>query len=126
MVLALLVGMTTEITIYPPQANLSPYQQRMNKAPDIVNDDFFAGFADLLDIVNPLQQLPGISTAYRELSGDTISSGARLLGGTLFGGPFGFLVALANEIIQSDSGKDIGGSLFAAASGKYEEANGLS
>lgn len=122
--------MTTQITIYPPpEPNLSPYQQRLTKAPDIVNDDFFGeggfSFKSVLDIINPLQQLPIISTAYRELTGDTISSGSRLAGGALFGGGVGFLVALANEIVGENTGKDIGSHLFAAVTGKYEQSSEL-
>jgi hypothetical protein len=122
--------MTTQITIHPqPERNLSPYQQRQANAPDIINDDFFGAgginFKSILDIFNPLQQLPVISTAYRELSGDTISTGSRLIGGALLGGPIGLALALANEIIESSSGKDIGGNLMAAVSDKYKETGNL-
>ena len=33
-------------------------------------------FDSLLDVVNPLQQLPVVSTIYRAVTGDTISTGA--------------------------------------------------
>jgi hypothetical protein len=122
--------MTTEITIYPlPESNPSPYQQRMLKTPDIVNNDFFGkggfSFKSLVDIFNPLQQLPVISTAYRELTGATISSRAHLIGGALFGGGIGFAVAIANEIISDATGKDIGGNLFAAVSNQYKKTTSL-
>jgi hypothetical protein len=117
--------MTEQIIIHPISSNPSPYQARMAKAPEIQNDSFFESFADLLDVINPLQHIPLVSTAYRELTGDTISSGARIMGGALFGGPIGFVTALANEIVESVSGKDIGGNLFAMATGKYEQANTL-
>ncbi len=122
--------MTTEITIYAqPERNLSPYQQKMAKGYDVTNDNFLGAggvsFKSVLDIFNPLQQLPVISTAYREISGDTISTGSRLLGGTLIGGPIGFAVALLNEIVQSGTGKDIGGNLFAAVTDKYNQTDKL-
>jgi len=118
--------MTTQITIHPlPEANLSPYQSRAPKAPDIVNDDFFANFADILDVINPLQQIPGISTAYRALTGDKISFGARIAGGFLLGGPVGLFASIANAIIEQETGGDIGKNLFAAVAGKYQEANQL-
>lgn len=120
-----------QITIYAqPQRSLSPYQQRMEKPFELVNDDFFGvgglSFKSILDSVNPLQQLPVISTAYRELTDDTISAGSRLVGGTLLGGPIGFAIALFNEIVSSNTGKDVGGNLIAAVSDKYSAADKLS
>ena len=52
-------------------------------------DDHPLTFGDVLDLVNPLQHLPGISTVYRRLTGDVISPAMRLAGGALFGGPLG-------------------------------------
>ncbi|MEQ1789003.1 MAG: hypothetical protein ABL857_01030 [Rickettsiales bacterium] len=125
--------MTTQITIYPqpekPERNLSPYQQRKEKPFDIVNDNFLGdgglSFKSVLDVVNPLQQLPVISTAYREITDDTISTGARLIGGALLGGPLGFVMALVNEIVNSSTGNDIGGNLLAAATDKYKASEQL-
>ncbi len=119
-----------QITIYAqPERSLSPYQQRMEKPFELVNDDFFGAgglsFKSVLDTVNPLQQLPIVSTAYREMSGDTIATGSRLIGGALLGGPLGFAVALINEIISSGTGKDIGGNLIAAVSDKYKATEAL-
>lgn len=81
-------------------------------------------FSDILDIINPFQQLPVVSTLYREASDDGISTASRLAGGALLGGPVGFLLALFNTIIEDVSGKDVGGHLMAAmADGKSQEAN---
>ena len=122
--------MTTEITIYAqPERSLSPYQLRNANAPDIINDDFLGSgglsFKSVLDSVNPMQQLPIISTAYREMTGDTIATGSRLIGGALLGGPLGFAVALVNEIVSSSTGKDIGGNLLAAITDKYKVSEEL-
>lgn len=68
-------------------------------------------FGDVLDSINPLQQLPGISTIYREATGETISAGSRLVGGALLGGPLGLLFAFINTAIEGNSGKDIGGQI---------------
>ena len=114
--------MTTQITIHPLPEASSPYQQRMAKAPETVNDDFFGSFADILDVINPLQHLPVVSTLYREFSGDTLSAGARIRGGTLFGGPIGLFASIVSSIIEGETGGDIGKNVFAAASGKYEKA----
>lgn len=125
--------MTTQITIYAqpekPERHLSPYQQRIEKPYDVTNDDFFGSggvsFRSVLDTINPLQQLPVISTAYREISGDTISTGARLIGGALLGGPIGFALALVNEMVAGSTGKDIGGNLIAMVSDKYKASGEL-
>ncbi len=50
-------------------------------------------FADVIDIVNPLQHIPILSTFYRKLTGDTIDPAIRIAGGALFGGPLGALAS---------------------------------
>lgn len=47
-------------------------------------------FDDVIDVVNPLQHIPVVSTVYRWLTGDTISPAAELAGGALYGGAVGF------------------------------------
>lgn len=65
-------------------------------------------FADILDVVNPLQHLPVISIVYRAITGNTISPASRILGDTLFGGPIGAAVGAANALLEYESGKDVG------------------
>ncbi|MDP7642074.1 MAG: hypothetical protein QGI52_06445 [Alphaproteobacteria bacterium] len=76
------------------------------------SDGFFGadgfGFDDFLDLINPLQHIPIISTIYREITGDAISDGARIFGGALFGGPLGFAAAIGNAAVKQASGKDVG------------------
>lgn len=118
--------MTTAITIHPePQPNLSPYQQTQPKAPNIVNDNFFGSFADILDVINPLQHIPVVSTLYREFTGDPMSVGSRIAGGALFGGPIGLIAAIIDSIVEQGTGKDIGSNMFAAATQKYERISKL-
>ena len=50
-------------------------------------------FGDFLDIINPLQHIPVVSTVYRMITGDEIGMGARMVGGALFGGAIGFAAA---------------------------------
>ena len=64
-------------------------------------------FDDFLDIINPLQHIPVISTLYRELSGDQIAHMPRILGGALFGGPIGAGAAVVNAALHQETGKDI-------------------
>ena len=70
-------------------------------------DDGFS-FSDLIDIVNPLQHIPVVSTFYRETTGDEISAAPRMMGSTLFFGPLGFVSALANVVVEENTGMDIG------------------
>ncbi|WP_346896923.1 hypothetical protein [uncultured Roseibium sp.] len=78
------------------------------------------GFKDFLDVINPLQHIPGISELYRAVTGDAISDGARYSGNALYGlalgGPIGFGVmtgysiastALAGEPKSAGSGPEM-------------------
>ncbi|MEM6491121.1 MAG: hypothetical protein AAF684_04360 [Pseudomonadota bacterium] len=73
-------------------------------------DDGFT-FGDVLDVVNPLQHLPVVSMIYRELTGDTISQGSRLVGGLLFGGPSGAVFAALDTAIEAESGRSFAGNI---------------
>ncbi len=84
-------------------------------------DDGF-GFDDFLDIINPLQHLPIIGTLYRAVTGDEMDGIARVAGGALFGGPLGFALALADTAFESETGKDIGGTMLAAVTGGGDAA----
>lgn len=64
-------------------------------------------FLDLLDVINPLQHIPFVSTLYRALTGDTIAPASRVAGGALFGGPIGAAVSFVNSLVAEWSGKDI-------------------
>ena len=71
-------------------------------------------FWDLLDVINPLQHIPIISSLYRRLSGDEISPFARIAGATLFGGPIGAAVAVLDSAFEHKTGRDIGATVLAA------------
>lgn len=71
-------------------------------------------FGDVVDIVNPLQHLPVVSTLYRAITGDEIDPGARMIGGALFGGPAGFAGAVVNNAMVEHTGKDVGETVLAA------------
>ncbi len=70
-------------------------------------------FLDFLDIINPLQHIPLVSAVYRDQTGDTIDPATRVLGGTLFGGPIGTAVSVANVMVEEASGRDMGGHMMA-------------
>ena len=62
---------------------------------------------NLLDIINPLQHIPVVSTIYRAITGDEISAPARLIGSALFGGPVGFASATANMVLEEATGSNL-------------------
>lgn len=62
-----------------------------------------SGFSEFLDVINPLQHIPGVSHVYRALTGDEISSGARAGGNMLYGllgGPLGMVVMTGVTIAE--------------------------
>lgn len=65
-------------------------------------------FGDILDAINPLQQLPIVGTIYRHLTGQSISPGSRIMGGALFGGPIGAAVSAFNAMVEAGTGKALG------------------
>jgi hypothetical protein len=75
------------------------------------------GFADFIDIINPLQHIPIVATIYRNLSGDQIGAAPRVIGGALWGRIGGFVTGLANAVVEWWSGKDIGDHIYAAIFG---------
>lgn len=79
-------------------------------------------FGDFLDIINPLQHIPIVSTLYRQITGDEISAPARVFGGTLFGGPGGFVAAVANTLFDEVAGEDLGATAMALFDGEEAPA----
>jgi len=59
------------------------------------------GFNDIIDIINPLQHIPVVSSLYQSLTGDTIGAVAQIIGGAAFGGPIGGLVSAGMVAYQS-------------------------
>jgi hypothetical protein len=85
------------------------------------------GFGDFLDIINPLQHVPVISTLYRMFTGDQIGSLPRLLGGALYGRLMGIpslISSLVNAVVGIATGKDIGEHVFAFIGGSLRGSNG--
>ncbi|NVK18672.1 MAG: hypothetical protein HWE30_08260 [Methylocystaceae bacterium] len=96
------------------QVALSPQEMAPEKNKNNSEEDFsFFGddgmsFWDFVDMINPLQHIPVVSTAYREMTGDEIDPGSRLAGGTLYGGPLGLAASTFNVILEHNTGKDVG------------------
>jgi len=87
--------------------------QAANKA----NADKEITFGDVLDVVNPLQHIPGVSALYRDVTGDEISGTASVIGGTLYGGPAGLLASGMSAVMAEESGKTPGEHVVAMVTG---------
>lgn len=85
------------------------YAQEPVPQPEEKDDSY--GFFDFLDVINPLQHLPIVSSFYREISGDEIKPASRIIGGTVFGGGIGAATSLVNVIVENETGKDIAGNV---------------
>lgn len=119
----------TRITIHPepleqPAGSLT--RKPIQKATLGDNNSNFWGedgftFGDLIDLVNPLQHIPVVSTIYRELTGDTIAPGPRLIGGGVLGGVFGFAASAAEVAFEQGSGQTLGSQVAALFSGETPE-----
>lgn len=76
------------------------------------------GFADFLDMINPLQHLPVVGTLYRALTGDAITGPARIMGDVIYGGPLGLISGIVDAQLQASTGADIGGHVMALLTGE--------
>ncbi len=85
----------------------APSQDQETDDFSFFGEDGFS-FGDLIDVINPLQHIPFVSTFYRDATGDDISAGPRVMGSTLFFGPIGLAGALANVVVEENTGMDIG------------------
>jgi hypothetical protein len=74
-------------------------------------------FGDFLDMINPLQHLPIVSTIYRKLTGDEQSATANVMGGLLYGGPIGLIAAVVSQQVKDTTGDEpLGHAAFQLAS----------
>jgi hypothetical protein len=112
----------TQITIQPEsgEVQVRRHMADRTRGPEatgaLFGEDGFT-LGDVLDVLNPLQHIPFVSTLYRELTGDTISQGAKLVGNTLLGGPLGLLAGIADSIFETETGKDVGATALAMFKG---------
>ena len=75
-------------------------------------------FLDFVDIINPLQHIPVVSSLYRDMTGDEIDPGSRMAGGALFGGPIGIFAAMTNIALEKETGMDMGDHAIAWITGE--------
>jgi len=74
-------------------------------------------FSDFLDIVNPLEHIPVVSTIYRAITGDRPGTFEKIAGDSLYGGLAGFVSSLADTAFQAVTGKDVGDTVLAFLTG---------
>lgn len=86
--------------------------------------DASMSFSDFLDMVNPLQHIPLVSSIYRAATGDTINPVSRIAGDVLYGGVFGAgsaiiggVGAIADSVMEAKTGKDVTGTVVASLFG---------
>lgn len=75
-------------------------------------------FRDVLDAINPLNHIPVLSDLVADATGHEPSAASKLAGGTLLGGPIGFIASLANVIFEEVTGATPVKTLVAALTGE--------
>jgi hypothetical protein len=80
-------------------------------------------FHDILEIANPLQHFPVVSTLYRSLTGDKIGTFDRIAGDTLYGGAIGFASSVADTIFEKITGKSFGDTVLSLLTGDDDSAS---
>jgi hypothetical protein len=90
-----------------------------------VSSDGGFSFDDLLDIVNPLQHIPLVSTLYRHITGDTIKPLEKIAGDTLYGGLTGLGSSIADFAFQKITGKNLGDTVLAFVLGDDKPATAV-
>jgi hypothetical protein len=99
---------TPKLAYPPPPAFQSTASESSGAAPD---GDSFAH--DVMEILNPLQHFPIVSTIYRQMTGDKIGPMERIAGDTLYGGVLGLASSVANIAFEQLTGKDFGDTALA-------------
>jgi hypothetical protein len=116
-----------ELSTYLPDRDAAkdaePIKSQTAKHEGFLWDKKEFSFEDVLDLINPLQHIPLISTMYRESTGDTIGAVPRVLGDALYGGgaigaAVGAAGALVNVAVEAITGKDVGGTMMALITGE--------
>jgi len=77
-------------------------------------------FGDFLDIINPLQHLPIIGTAYRAITHDKIDTPEKIIGDTLYGGVVGLASSVADTLFEKATGHNFGDTILALFTGHHD------
>ena len=79
-------------------------------------------FDTVVDTVNPLQHVPGVSSAYQAVTDDTMNPIASMAGGFLFGGPVGLIAGAAKSFLEMVTGKSVGQHAMAMFGGDSDKS----
>lgn len=79
-----------------------------------------ASFGDFLNMFNPLNMIPGVSTLNAAATGQKTPALSSLIGGAIFGGPIGVVMAGMGMMFEGATGKGMLGSVADAVTGKTE------
>jgi hypothetical protein len=104
-----------EINIHKltPHNNISSMKSNANNSADNSPQKSGGSFADILEMVNPLQHLPVISHIYRAQGGGDIPAIAKIIGGGLFGGIIGAASSAAVSLVESATNEPLLDSILA-------------
>jgi hypothetical protein len=69
-------------------------------------------FENVLDIVNPLEHLPIVSTIYHAITGNQSGDVEKVAGDTLYGGVIGLASSVADLAFEKITGKDFGDTML--------------
>lgn len=85
--------------------NIEPTEKiGLSAGDDVVGVEDDSAFMTILktaiDVVNPLQHIPVVSSIYQKISGDEINTPAKIAGDAVYGGVMGGLVSMATSALE--------------------------
>jgi hypothetical protein len=101
-----------------PGGSLAPETVTVTAPADSGGKSFFD---NLLDVVNPLEHLPIVSTIYSNLTGDKPNDFTQVAGDTLYGGPIGLISSVGNLAFKGMTGKSIGDTVWGWVTDKHSD-----
>jgi hypothetical protein len=105
---------------YARQLAVPPAAAKAEPKAEAKSESSFS-FGDFLDIINPLQHIPVVSTIYRHLTGDKIGTPEKIAGDALYGGLTGFACSVGDALFTELTGKSVGDTVYAAVIGDDDE-----
>ncbi len=101
----------------PATAKPAPETVTVTAPRDDTDDTGKSFFDNLLDVVNPLEHLPIVSTIYSHLTGDKPNDFTQVAGDALYGGPMGLLSSIGNIVFTHVTGKSLGDTVWGLVTG---------
>ena len=99
----------TRIVERPPVTEISGITGPHSNGSQANGDDGNLFLDTLIDTVNPLQHIPGVSSVYQAATGDDANPLASMAGGFLFGGPVGLAAGAASSFFEMITGDSLMG-----------------